>query len=184
MSSTFRPPMHPRPAQESVVALCAGHHLRDYTTLLAAAWILKLNQVPVRFVIVDAHFDLPHFDTLDTVEIRRGIPDQELLTLYQTADMLVLPLSDCTANNSLLEGMACGLPVVASDVGSIRDYLDPSAGMLVPPADPNALANAVGTLAASQTLRSTMGKAALQHVQRFSWPVVAQEIRDIYGQLC
>ena len=47
-----------------------------------------------------------------------GLSDEQLLALYQSADIGVMPVIDCTANNGLLEMMATGLPVVMTDIGA------------------------------------------------------------------
>ena len=55
--------------------------------------------------------------------------------LYQGADLLLLPLIDATANNTLLEGLACGLPVLASDLTGVRDYAPDSHTLYASSAD-------------------------------------------------
>lgn len=179
----FKPGAERMATEATVTCLCVGHLMRDFETLLAAAWILKLENAPVKIIIVDAHFDMPHFAGLDNVEVRRGVPDEELRLLYQTADICLLPLRDCTANNALLEAMACGLPIVATDVGSVLDYVDSSCALLTPHADARALVDAVMRLVDEPWLRKTMGDAARQRVERFAWPVVAAQVAKLYQDM-
>jgi glycosyltransferase involved in cell wall biosynthesis len=166
-----------------VTCLCVGHLLRDFETLLAVAWILKLERAPVKIIIVDAQFDKSHFASLDNVEVRRGVPDEELRRLYQTSDVCLLPLIDCTANNALLEAMASGLPIVTSQVGSVLDYVDTSCALLTPYADPRAVADAVMKLANTPMLRERMGQAARRRAEQFAWPLVARQVADLYQSL-
>jgi len=56
------------------------------------------------------------------VNIHRFIPDEALLRLYNHTRLLFLPLKDSSANNALLEGLSCGVPVVVTDLPGTRDY--------------------------------------------------------------
>ncbi len=47
---------------------------------------------------------------------------EELRDIYQRSYLLVMPMESCSANNAIVESLACGLPVVTTDVGGIRDY--------------------------------------------------------------
>ena len=81
-----------------------------------------------------------YFKGLTNVELHSSINDKSLLRLYQSAQILLLPLLDCTANNALLEGMACGLPVVTTDLPAIKDYVNDDCSILAPKGDSKALA--------------------------------------------
>jgi spore coat protein SA len=71
---------------------------------------------------------------------------------------------------SVVEAMACGLPVVASCTGGIPEALAHGGGILVPPGDPEMLANQLELLAKNSTLRDRMGEEALNSFQRhFRW---------------
>ncbi len=81
-----------------------------------------------------------------------------------------------------LEAMACGRPVVGSDVGGISfTVVDGETGFLVPPRDPAALTARLMALLADPALRERMGAAGRRRVlERFTWPVVAERTAALY----
>jgi len=84
----------------------------------------------------------------------------ELAQLYSSAAVVVSPsLGECLSS-VVLEAMCCGAAVVATDVGGIREQLDQATGVIVPPRDSAALAQAIIRLLADGDLRSAMGAAA------------------------
>jgi glycosyltransferase involved in cell wall biosynthesis len=104
------------------------------------------------------------------------------VALYQAADVFVLPSHVEGMSNSLLEAMACGLPVVATSVGAapemIRNGVD---GLLVPPGDPDAMAAALRGLLLESSDRDSLGAMARSTVLgRYSLPVVVDQIEARY----
>ncbi|MGB6169139.1 MAG: glycosyltransferase family 4 protein [Geitlerinemataceae cyanobacterium] len=103
------------------------------------------------------------------------------------SDTLVLPsLLEC-GGAAVLEAMAIGLPVVATNWGGPADYLDESCGILVDPTSQEefigGFAAAMTKLALSPDLRHSMGQAAQQRVrQNFDWEVKADTILNIYRE--
>lgn len=84
----------------------------------------------------------------------------------------------------VLEAMAQGVPVVATEVGGVRDALGPHAGLLVPPGDVNALANAMLAILQDKSLQSNMGQAGRQRVEsEFASPRIMQKLDDLYTEL-
>ena len=78
---------------------------------------------------------------------------------------------------SLLEAMSYGLPVVGTSVGGIAELLGDGSGLLVPPADPRRLAEALETLAADPGLRARLGGAGRERVERdFAVTSVVREL--------
>jgi glycosyltransferase involved in cell wall biosynthesis len=103
---------------------------------------------------------------------RRGLTDKVELCgrradvddLLAEADIVVLPSYTEGSPNALLEAMAHGLPVVATDVGGVRDLVGSDAGLVVPPRDPVRLAAALRQMIARADLRRSAGAAGRQIV--------------------
>lgn len=97
----------------------------------------------------------------------------------------VLPSLQEGLGLAILEAMAMGLPVVASDVGGIYTLIkDGQNGFLVPPADPSALAKAIGKLLDDEGLAKRMGQAGQRMVQRkFSLDKMVRQIEGVYKDI-
>jgi glycosyltransferase involved in cell wall biosynthesis len=93
------------------------------------------------------------------------VPWQDLLGWYRRATLFVMPSYYETFGISCLEAMAFGLPVVATRAGGLPEVIeDGVTGVLVPPGDPRALAEAVGHLLHRPDLRRRMGEAGRERV--------------------
>ena len=104
----------------------------------------------------------------------------------RAADLLVLPSRAEGMSNALLEAMACGIPVVASDLPANREVVgrDGRTGWLVAPGDPAALAGAIERLVKSPSLRREIGAAARVIVQnQFDIQRVADRYLSLYASL-
>ena len=88
----------------------------------------------------------------------------------ESLDVFVMPSFTEGTPNSIVEAMACGKPIIASDVGGIPDMIGDESGILVPPGDTSALAEAMLRLAKDKDLRRTMGAAAKERYQRLFSP--------------
>jgi glycosyltransferase involved in cell wall biosynthesis len=99
-------------------------------------------------------------------------------------DVFVLPSSWEGLPIGLLEAMACGVPAVATDVGGTGEALSPDTGVLVPPADPPALAQALVALASDEPRRAAMGRAAqARHDERFAVERMVAATAAAYDEL-
>jgi glycosyltransferase involved in cell wall biosynthesis len=81
--------------------------------------------------------------------------------------------------------MACGTPVIGSNVGGIKySVVDERTGFLVPPHEPDVLANRIIQLLNDNALHQTMCKNAIKHVQNnFTWSKVATQIQRVYNKV-
>jgi glycosyltransferase involved in cell wall biosynthesis len=101
--------------------------------------------------------------------------------ILKAADMLVLTSEYEAAPMAILEAMAAGLPVIATDVGSVREMIaDGASGLLVSPCTPDQLTSKLALLAGDATLRRAMGRAAMQQ-HRQSW--TAERMIEDYARL-
>lgn len=105
----------------------------------------------------------------------------EMPDLYRSADVFILPSLYEGMSNAVLEAMASGLPVIASDVpGNRALVVHDRTGLLFGLADPDRLGEAVVRLAKDQHLRSEMGRAARQRAEAdFSWDRTAQRYLEL-----
>jgi glycosyltransferase involved in cell wall biosynthesis len=109
---------------------------------------------------------------------------EAVAALTADLDIAVLPSLREAQGISILEAMARRVPVVASAVGGIPEVVaDGVSGLLVPPADPGALAAAIARLATSPALRARMGDAGYRIVaERFSMEAHVRRIEAIYDE--
>jgi glycosyltransferase involved in cell wall biosynthesis len=127
----------------------------------------------------------------DRVEIRGRVSDAALRDAYAASHVLVLPsILDARGDTEglgvvLLEAMSYGVPVVASNIGGITDIVEHAhSGLLVPPADPGALARSLEQLARDPALADRLGQSGEQRVRSaFGWPEIMAKWDALYRGL-
>jgi len=168
----FHPPPRAfeRPTREAVRLLLVGHWMRDLETAFAAIKHIRGAGLKLELTVVSPRFPATMRDG-DCV-VRSGVSDEALREAYWSADLLFLPLIDATANNAVLEAMACSLPVISTDVGGVKEAVGDEAGLLVTPGDARALADAVMKLARDPERRSAMGRAGRERAEWLDWSII------------
>jgi glycosyltransferase involved in cell wall biosynthesis len=113
------------------------------------------------------------------------IGDDLLPAYYAAADVCVVPSHYEPFGLVAIEAMACGTPVVASDVGGLQFTVIPEeTGLLAPPQDEAAFAEAIDRILANPDWRNQLGKQARVRVEeKFSWDGVAHQLSDLYTNL-
>ncbi len=116
------------------------------------------------------------------VRVLGKVDDQRKHEELERADVLCAPsLRGESFGMVLTEAFAAGTPVVASDIAGYRDVVrDGVDGVLVPPANPQALAEALRDLYEEPARRIEMARAAARDVERFAWPRVAEQVIEAY----
>ncbi len=116
-----------------------------------------------------------------SVEFHESVSQRMLTGLYSDCDILVMPSKTEGWGLSLMEAMACGKPVVASEVGGIPELVrDDRDGLLVGAGDVRGLANAITRLLESRTLRERLGRSGRARVARYSWDDTARVVLASY----
>lgn len=159
----------PGPGPLMLVAVGRLRHPKDFLTLVRAVALLPRRTV--RALIVG---DGPERADVEAEARRLGVEEDvvvlgnrgDVAELLAAADAFVLPSTSEAMPMSVLEAMAAGLPVVASAVGGVPELvLDGETGLLVEPARPDALAAAIGRLAADPAARRRMGDAGRRRAE-------------------
>ena len=107
---------------------------------------------------------------------------EDILPILSGAHLFVLPSLHESAPNALIEAMEIGLPCIASDVGGVSDLIeDRESGMLVPAADPEALARAIHRVLTDGALAKTLGEQAQAKIRRlFDNDQSIQQLEAVY----
>jgi glycosyltransferase involved in cell wall biosynthesis len=162
------------------LCLIVGENYRDFPTLRGVIELVAYQRPQTRFVSVSSPRSLELIGPHPNLTVRSRIPESEFLELYHSAALMIMPLHDTTANNAILEGMACGLPLVVSDVGAIRDYVNSDCAVLTPPYDSRGMAEAVLSLLNEPAQRQSMSEQARVQALTFSWPKAVEQLRAVY----
>jgi rhamnosyl/mannosyltransferase len=123
----------------------------------------------------------------DRVAWLGDVPDADLAALYHLADLFVLPASHPSEAFGLVqvEAMAAGLPVICTELGTGTTYVnrDGETGLVVPPREPSALADAVSRLLADAGLRIGMGDAARLRAREFDVETMVDRTSGVYEEV-
>jgi glycosyltransferase involved in cell wall biosynthesis len=174
--------MSNRPSgDEPLRAVFSGQWLRDFDTMESVISIADDLNLPIRFEMVVPRFSRGsdacyRMAMSPRVNWYSGLADETLRRVYQESDVLILTLRDSTANNGLLEGMACGLPAIVTDVGGVRDYAQESFADFVRPRDASAVIEILQRYIMQRKNLVERGAAARAHVENhLSWRKIAGE---------
>ena len=162
--------------------------------LLAALSELRSTEVPpVRLIIVGGELrpgERARLESIaralglsDTVEFNPPVPAAAMRTYYETSDVVCLPSRREGFPMALLEGMAFGLPPVATNIGGIPELVDDGvSGLLIEPGDIAALATALARLKDAQ-VRNRLGHAAAARAAKNGSHVIAEAWRVLYDDV-
>jgi glycosyltransferase involved in cell wall biosynthesis len=110
------------------------------------------------------------------------VPDSEILSLYEEADIFVYPSLYEGFGLPVLEAMACGCPVIVSNISSLREVVG-EAGMLVDPYDVEALAHAMSAVLQDDELKREMSRKGTEQARKFSWKKAGAELVAVCSEV-
>ena len=179
----FHPGTSPAAAPSILVV---GRFLRDFP--LTAATVVRLaSRHPdwrFDFVVPGSNWHGPELAAVRALPGARWhdrIDDEALRRLYQESTCHLIPFKDCAANNAIVESLACGLPIVTSDRGGVRDY---GAGTVYPLATDHsaaALASLCERYVAEPAWRAGIATASRTFaIETLAWPVIARRHLELY----
>ena len=173
--------------------LFVGRHdpRKGLPELMAACSALARDSVPFRLIIVgDGSLrrrieGMAHGALEGRVHFEGCVSNERLPRYYASSDVFCSPARGGESFGIvLLEAMASGVPIVATDLPGYRTVLTPgSQGLVVPPRDPGALRLALETLLSRPDLGREMGARGVETSRRYAWPLIAERLEEIYGSL-
>ncbi|MDZ4132332.1 MAG: glycosyltransferase family 4 protein [Dethiobacteria bacterium] len=121
----------------------------------------------------------------DRVTFTGRLSTEDLVEQYNTASVVIVPSVYEGFGLPAAEASACAAPVIASSGGALPEVVaDGESGLLVPPMDPDALAEAIRNLLADPDLRERLGRNGRERVQRlFTWEKAAEEHTDYFREV-
>ncbi len=178
-----------RPTDEAPTILFFGR-IWDYKGLqyLIEAEPLITQQAPDARIVIAGQGE--SFDKYEQMMVHKErfivhnyyIPDEMVARLFETASVVALPYIEASQSAVLAIAYAFGKPVVASAVGGIPEVVQHGeTGLLVPPRDTSALAEAIVTLLQDRDLREKMGRKAREKAEsELSWATIARQTLRAY----
>ena len=118
------------------------------------------------------------------VKLLGGVPREEVFEVLEKSDIFVLISNWEGFPRSILEAMSCGLPVIASDVGGVREAINEDCGILVKKGDRKEIKNALEKLIGNPSLIKEMGKRAEEKAKKeFSLDKMLRETEKVYKEV-
>jgi phosphatidylinositol alpha-mannosyltransferase len=181
-------PQGPKPADGDLRILFVGRpEERKGLPILLTAFNALVEHVPCRLTVIGAdREDVLRFvadpELLRWIDIRGRVSREDLWTELHDADVLCAPsLSGESFGMVLTEAFAAGTPVIASAIAGYNDVVsDGVDGLLVPPGDPQRLAEELQRVHFEPERLQEMGEAARRSAERYAWPRVADQVTTVY----
>lgn len=173
--------------EDAVLLLSVGELNENKNHQIIVKALAKLNDSNVHYAIAGMgdkrdHLlglakDLGVSDRLHLLDYRKDVPE-----LNYVADIFCFPSLREGLGLAAIEAMACGLPLITSNVHGINDYSENNiTGYKCAPADAYAFANAIGKLAANLNLRKTMGRGNKLLARKYDVGAINLLLKEIYG---
>ncbi|MBP7583489.1 MAG: glycosyltransferase family 4 protein [Spirochaetes bacterium] len=191
-SSIFQPMPGVRKVKNSVIFVGNVEDRKKGVSYMLRAISLTRNRV--HLTIVDGGAPnrrfVPHwidkFGINDRITFAGKVTNEKLVELYNRAEIALSPSLYEGFGFPAAEAMACELPVIASTAGALPEVVGEhmETAMVVPPRDPQAIADAIDYLVEHPEKREEMGKAARKRVlATFTWENAAKEMVKVYGEV-
>jgi glycosyltransferase involved in cell wall biosynthesis len=181
------------PRLPTVVTVGHLNAVKGHRHLLEAVTLLRAEGRHVQLLLVGERVNANVTHALEAQIAREGLGDlvrlvgavEDIEPFLSAADIFVFPSLSESMGMALLEAMASGLPVVSTDVGGVAEAVeDGIQGLLVPPADPQALAQQIARMLDNPEASREMGRRAREiAVERFSTGAIADKQVRLYREM-
>jgi glycosyltransferase involved in cell wall biosynthesis len=163
----------------------------DIPTALRAFAAIRRTYPPAKLIIAGSGPRREALEALaralemaEAVRFTGHLDNERVVDLYRDAHLMLNPSLADNMPISLLEAMASGVPVVSTDVGGIPFLVqDGLTALLVPPADPEAMARAALRILGDPALSLRLRAAGIEMVQQYTWPCVRERLLAVYARV-
>lgn len=182
----FRP--DPTKLQMPPRILYSGVHLRNELMLVRIVQRISEKLPEIQFdLLVPRHHRassaLSPLQQHPAVTWHAGLDDAALRALYQRSFLLLLPMNESGANTAVVEALACGLPIVTTDVGGIRDYGGGTVFPVVANNDDDAMLDLIEEYLLHPIRRDETGERCRRFAEEtLHWPRIADKHLEIYEE--
>ena len=174
----FRPGAYEPKADGPLRCLLVGFTERDNEFM---AEIMKSVPADVAELSVrTSRSDEVFYRGIPNVKVLPYLPDAELLRLYQQSDLVVMPMLDCTANDALLEIMACGTPVLTNRVGGIPEYVSGECNFVTDGKNTDEWRGLLHRLSANRSELWNRRPAVRAWAETFAWQNIVPQFHEFY----
>ncbi|WP_339839809.1 glycosyltransferase [uncultured Maribacter sp.] len=161
---------HGLPIDKKLV-IFVGRFVEDKGPLRVLQAIEHMNDVEILFIGKG-----PQVLESDKIAFKDKVTTSLVPEFLCAADVFVLPTLHEGSCNAIIEAMACGLPIVSSDIPEIRFQCDPASSILVDPMNVKEISTAIGQILENPSKRQKMGKAAVAYAKNFEITKRAEDI--------
>lgn len=148
--------------------------------------IKKYPEIKLDMLVPESikHNDLKELTSYSAITWYHNLSENEVRELYQKSYLLLMPMQDSGVNNAVVEALACGLPIITTDVGGIRDYGAGGVYPLVGNNDDNAMIEYIEEYLSNPYLHGEISEKCRKFAeQNLSWPLIAQKHLEAYREL-
>lgn len=180
-TTKFRPDDDPRTVCNKLRLLSVGVHMRDWDVMHRTIDEAHRAHLDIQFDVVANSEFFPYFTGCSNVILHSEIPESQLIELYRSADALFLPVTSATGSNAVLEALACGVPVIATDVGGMPDYVTGDCGWLIPRGDVHSAVSLIQQLSVNKDIARSRREWARTQALKFDWHRIAERLSIVYS---
>jgi glycosyltransferase involved in cell wall biosynthesis len=166
------------PESGPLQAILVGKTERDHEFAIDVMRAAPRDLIHLKVCTARSYHDL--YRGVPGVEVLPYLNDQELLRLYQSAELMFMPFLDCTTNDALMESMACGTPVLTNRTGGIPEYVDDSCNFLMNNKSRSDWIDQLIEVKARREDLWTMRSRVRAWAERFDWSLAANQYRSFY----